>query len=172
LHAAHELTRRVAMLAGNRGACLTWSDGRGWHVTESIAPANADIRRRRLLGWKDGRPWFWIYQSTDNRFVAKWDRAPLQALGATQRDAIAALRRSAIDYQRICRVTLPTASQLSIVKPEPIEMRSTAHYRFSISAARCTGGFWTQARILAEAAHKFRRETASWQLDEKEQNDW
>ena len=171
LHAAHELTRRVAMLTGNRGACLTWSDGKGWHVTESIAPANADVRRRRLLGWKDGRPWFWIYQSTDNRFVAKWDRAPLQALGATQRDAIAALRRSAIDYQRICHITLPFASQVSIVSPEPIEMRSTAHYRFSISAAGCTEGFWTQARILAEAAQKFRREGAFWQLNEKEQND-
>jgi len=109
------------MLTGNRGACLTWSDGKGWHVTESIAPANADVSRQRPLGWKDGRPWFWIYRSNDNCFVARWDHAPLQALGATQRDAIAALRRSAIDYQRVCHITLSVASQVSIVTPEPTE---------------------------------------------------
>jgi hypothetical protein len=103
--------------------------------------------------------------------LPKSDHAPLQALAAAQQDSIVALRRSAIDYQRIYHVTLPIASQVSIVTPEPIEMRSTAHYRFSVSAARRTEDFWTQARILAEAARKFRRERTSCQLNEKEKND-
>ncbi|CAB3744454.1 hypothetical protein [Paraburkholderia rhynchosiae] len=167
---AREQARHDAMWAASNGACLTCSDADGWHVTDAIAPVDLDVFRRRLLGWQNGRPWCWLYRSAERRFVARWDHAPLQALGATPREAIATLRRCAIDYQRICQITLPIAPQALTIAPEPIATQSTTHYRFSVGAARCAESFWSHARILAEAARKFHRESGSWQPNEKEQN--
>ncbi len=95
------------MWAASRGACLTWSEATGWEAIDAIAPADCDVRRRRLLGLKGGRPWCWLYREADARFVARWDHAPLQAWAPTPGAAIAGLRRCAMDYQRIAQVALP-----------------------------------------------------------------
>ncbi|SDR60918.1 hypothetical protein [Paraburkholderia tuberum] len=159
---AREQARHDAMWAASSGACLTRSDADSWHVIDAIAPAELDVRHRRLLGWKNGRPWCWLYRSAGRHFVARRDHAPLQALGATPREAIATLRRCAIDYQRLCHITLPIAPQALSITPEPIATRSRTHYRFSVGAARRTESFWSHTRILAEAAGKFHRERGAW----------
>jgi hypothetical protein len=165
-NAAREQARHDAMWAASSGACLTWSDADNWHVIDAIAPVDLDVRHRRLLGWQNGRPWCWLYRSAGGHFVARWDHAPLQALGATPREAIATLRRCAIAYQRICHITLPIAPQALSITPEPMATRARTHYRFSVGAARLTEGFWSHARILAEAARKYNRERGAWQPGE------
>ncbi|REE07590.1 hypothetical protein B0G71_8124 [Paraburkholderia sp. BL27I4N3] len=90
---AREQARHDAMWAASNGACLTCSDADGWHVTDAIAPVDLDVRRRRLLGWQNGRPWCWFYRSAGRRFVARWDHAPLQALGATRGNCYSAALR-------------------------------------------------------------------------------
>lgn len=160
-NAAREQTRHDVMWAASKGACLTWSEGDDWHVIPAIAPIDFDVRRRRLLGWKDGRPWCWLYRTADRRFVARWDHAALQVLAATPGKALTALRRCALEYQRICKIHLPCATPLSIAVPLPIEPSSSANYQFSVGAARCTEGFWRDARLLAQAARRYRTSTAS-----------
>jgi len=108
------------MWTASRGACLTWSEETGWEVIDAIAPADCDVRRRRLLGLQDGRPWCWLYRAADARFVARWDYAPLQAWAPTPAAALAGLRRCATDYLRIARVALPFPSSAHAVTPEPI----------------------------------------------------
>jgi hypothetical protein len=157
---AREQARHDAMWAANKGACLTWSEGDSWHVIDAIAPVDFDVRHRRLLGWNDGHTWCWLYRTADGRFVARWDDAALQVLAATPGEALTTLRRCALEYRRICKVVLPIASPLSIAVPLPIETPSAANYQFTVSAARCTEGFWRDARILAQAARKYRASTA------------
>ncbi|TDG01885.1 hypothetical protein E1N52_42665 [Paraburkholderia guartelaensis] len=155
-HSTHELARRNAMWATCHGSCLSWSEANSWHVIDAISPVDFDVRHRRLLGWRNGRPWCWLYRTADGHFVARWDHAPLQVLAATPGAALAALRRCALEYQRICKVVLPFAPSFSTAAPAPMETRPALHYRFSVDAARSNEGFWRDARILAEAAHKYR----------------
>jgi len=158
-NAAREQARHDVMWAASKGACLTWSVGDDWHVMNAIAPVDFDVRRRRLLGWKDGHPWCWFYRTADSRFVARWDHAPLQVLAASPGEAFTALRCCALEYQRICKVDLPFAAPLSIAVAFPIETPSAVNYQFTVSAARCTEGFWRDARILAQAARRHRART-------------
>ncbi|REE06601.1 hypothetical protein B0G71_8283 [Paraburkholderia sp. BL27I4N3] len=155
-NAAREQARHDAMWAASSGACVSWSDASSWHVIDAISPVDFDVRHRRLLGWQGGRPWCWLYRTADGQFVARWDHAPLQVLAATPREAVAALRRCALEYQRICKVVLPFAPSFPTAAPAPMETRSALYYRFSVGAARCNEGFWRDARILAEAARKYR----------------
>ncbi|MFB9128365.1 hypothetical protein E2553_39925 [Paraburkholderia dipogonis] len=155
-HSAHEQARRDAMWATSHGSRLSWSDAKSWHVIDAISPVDFDVRHRRLLGWQDGRPWYWLYRTADGHFVARWDHAPLQVLAATPGEVLAALRRCALEYQKICKVALPFAPSFSTAAPAPIETRPALHYRFSVGAARCHDGFWRDARILAEEARKYR----------------
>jgi hypothetical protein len=153
--------RLDAMWAASRGACLSWSEAAGWHVIEAIAPVDAAVRRRRLLGWPHGRAWCWLYRAADGRFVARWDHAPLQVLAATPGAAITALRRCASDYQRICHVALPFAPpSVPAVMPEPMDARLLADYQVCVAEARCTNGFWREANRLTEAARNYRRAQA------------
>ncbi|MBR8194300.1 hypothetical protein KDW82_35545, partial [Burkholderia vietnamiensis] len=154
--AARRQVRRDTMWAASRGACLTWSDDVGWHVIDSIAPADGDLRRRRLLGLPAGRPSCWLYRSADGRFVARVDGARLQVLAATPTAAIMRLRRCATDYRRICQVALPPAASVPLVVPEPLTARSTADYRFFVACVRGARWFWDDASKLAEAARCYR----------------
>ncbi|MGP8431771.1 hypothetical protein ACT2FY_01235 [Paraburkholderia fungorum] len=156
-YAARQRERRDVMWATSRGACLTWSQETGWHVIEAIAPADCDLRRRRLLGLKEGRPWCWLYQAIDGRFVARWNNAPLQVWAATPDAAIMALRHCATDYRRICQVVLPSASSAPAVTPEPVAARLATDYQFFVAVVRCKRGFWREAGMLAEAARNYRR---------------
>lgn len=162
--AAYATCRRArldAMWAASRGACLSWSEAAGWHVIEAIAPVDAAVRRRRLLGWPHGRAWCWLYRTDDGGFVARWDHAPLQVLAATPGAAITALRRCASDYQRICHVALPFAPpSVPAVMPEPMDARLLADYQVCVAEARCTKAFWREANRLTEAARNYRRAQA------------
>jgi hypothetical protein len=154
-YAAGQQARRQTLLASWSGSCLTWSPETGWNVMEAIAPVDYDLRRRRLLGQKDGRAWFWLYQTGDGRFVARWENARLQVLAATPRAAIIALRSGASEYQRICRTTLPLAARAPILTLSPTEERLTANYGHIVAVARYTDGFWRDARKLAAAARRY-----------------
>jgi hypothetical protein len=96
---AREETRQ-AILDACSGPCLTWTDREGWYVTASARPTNNGCRRQRLLGFKENKPLFWIFQD-DNQFVARLCRTKLQAFGLTARDAICALRCSFRQYARL-----------------------------------------------------------------------
>jgi hypothetical protein len=152
--------RRDTMWAASRGTCLTWSVGTGWQVLEAIEPADFDLRRRRLLGLKIGRPWCWLYRAADGRFVARWDHARLQVQAATPAAAIAALRRCAMDYQRICQVALPVVASVPFVTPEPMQKQLADHYQFSVACVRARKGFWREAFVLTEAARSYQRASA------------
>ncbi|TCW79567.1 hypothetical protein C5O80_28740 [Burkholderia sp. SRS-46] len=150
--AARGQARLAAMWAACRGACLTWSEEAGWHVIDAIVPVDSDVRRRRLLGVKEGRPWCWLYRAADGRIVARWDQARLQVLDATPDAALAALRRCARDYRRICQVELPIARPIPLVVPEPMDARLTADYLNFVAVIRYQTGFWRDAAVLADAA--------------------
>jgi len=154
-YVAGQQARRQTLLASCCGACLTWSPESGWDVMESIVPADYDLRRRRLLGQEDGRAWFWLYQTGDGRFVARWENARLQVLAATPRAAIIALRRGASEYQRICRTALPVAARAPILTSCPTEARITAEYDQIVAVARYTDGFWRDASKLVAAARRY-----------------
>ncbi|MEZ7522203.1 hypothetical protein [Burkholderia vietnamiensis] len=158
--AAQRQGRRDTMWAAIQGACLTWTDDMGWHVIDAIAPADDDLRRRRLLGLPAGRPWCWLYRANDGRFVARGDGARLQVLAATPAAAIAALRRCATDYWRVCQVALPNATSVPVVVPEPLAARPAADYRLFVACVRGERGFWHDACKLAEAARSYRRAQA------------
>lgn len=96
---AREATRQ-AILDACTGPCLTWTEREGWYVTASASPTNNGCRRQRLLGFKENKPLFWIFQD-DNQFVARLCRTKLQAFGTTARDAIGALRCSLRQYARL-----------------------------------------------------------------------
>ncbi|MEX3640065.1 hypothetical protein [Paraburkholderia sp. BR14320] len=113
--------RRNAMLADHSGACLTWSRDTGWSVMDTFQPGDLDLRRRRLLGFRGKRLWCWIYRTGDGQFAARLAGAQLQATRTTPCDAIAALRRSAADYQRILHVALPHTPAAPLVHPEPMD---------------------------------------------------
>ncbi|WP_179257803.1 hypothetical protein [Burkholderia sp. AU6039] len=155
--AARRQARRDTMWAASRDACLSWSDDVGWHVIDAIAPADDDLRRRRLLGLPAGRPWCWLYRAADGRFVARGDGARLQVLAATPAAAIAALRRGATDFWRVCQVALPFPPSAPIVTPDPMAAQRAADYRFFVACARGARGFWRDASTLAEAARTYRR---------------
>lgn len=127
---------------------------------DAIAPADGDLRRRRLLGLPAGRPWCWLYRSADGRFVARMDGARLQVLAATPAAAIMTLRRCATDYHRVCQVALPHATSVPLVVPEPLAARPAADYRFFVACVRSARGFWDDASKLAEAARYYRRAQA------------
>ncbi|UIF89111.1 hypothetical protein [Cupriavidus sp. UYPR2.512] len=156
-NAARRQARRDTMWAASRGACLTWSEETGWEVVEAIEPADADVRRRHLLGLKDGSPWCWLYRAADGRFVARWNQAPLQVAAATPGAALAGLRRGARDYQRMGRVALPFPTSAGAVTPEPIATRAAADYQFFVAVVRHRQGFWQEARDLTEAARCYQR---------------
>jgi hypothetical protein len=158
--AARRQARRDTMWAASRGACLTWSEENGWDVVEAIAPADADVRRRRLLGLSDGRPWCWLYRAADGRFVARWHQAPLQVAAATPGAALAGLRRGAHDYQRMGRVALPFPSPTRAMTPEPIVTQASANYQFFVAVVRRRQGFWHDARDLTDAARCYRQSRA------------
>ncbi|MDR8032109.1 hypothetical protein [Burkholderia cenocepacia] len=158
--AARRHERQAAMWAACRGACLSWSEDVGWHVIDAIVPADGDLRRRRLLGVKEGRPWCWLYRAADGRIVARWDQARLQVLAATPKAAITALRRCARDYQRICQINLPVARPIPLVAPEPMDAELTADYRYFVTTIRCQKRFWRDAAVLADAARYYQRSQA------------
>jgi len=157
---AADVARRQARLdtmwAANRGACLTWSDDTGWHVIDAIAPADLDLRHRKLLGLPDGRPWCWLYQALDGRFVARWHSARLQVAAATPRAALTGLRRCATSYQQICRVALPFPRSAPVITAEPMAARQAAAYRELVANIKADGAFWRKARRLAAAARLYR----------------
>lgn len=153
-HQAWKQARRDRVAC--RGAYLTWSPEAGWHVIEAVAPADDDLRRRRLLGLPGGRPWCWLYRSTDGRFVARWEQARLQVLAATPDAAIAGLRCCALDYRRVCKAELPVVRTVPVVVPEPMDARVVADYRRFVSLLQRKNGFWRAAGELANAAHAYR----------------
>ncbi|WP_028206476.1 hypothetical protein [Paraburkholderia nodosa] len=134
--------RRDEMLADHSGACLIWSRDAGWTVIETIEPAELDLRRRRLVGFRGKRLWCWIYRTRDRQFAARLAGARLQAIGATPGDAITALRRSAIDYQRVCHVALPHTPAVPLVRPEPMDPLLAGSYHALVGDVRHFGGFW------------------------------
>lgn len=157
-YADRELARRRTMWEAARGACLTWTEKAGWEVIEAIAPADADLRHRRLLGVEGGRPWCWLYRSATGSFVARWDDARLQVRADTPRAAFTALRRCAADYRRICRITLPCALPIPAVLPEPMLEQITKDYQYLVAVARCSRkGFWGEACELVEIARWYQR---------------
>ncbi|WP_124606208.1 MULTISPECIES: hypothetical protein [unclassified Burkholderia] len=157
---ARRQAREAAMWAACHGACLSWSEEAGWHVIDAIAPADGDLRRRRLLGVKEGRPWCWLYRAADGRIVARWDQARLQVLDVTPKAAMAALRRCASDYRRICQVDLPVGRPIPLVAPEPMDARVAADYRYFVAVIRYQKGFWREAAVLADAARYHQRAQA------------
>ncbi|MFM0008163.1 hypothetical protein PQR57_45560 [Paraburkholderia dipogonis] len=72
--------------------------GGGRHAVYAIAPPAARVRRRPLSSLAAGRPWFWLYQAQDGRFVARLTLGRLQVIAATPRAVITALRRCVRDY--------------------------------------------------------------------------
>jgi hypothetical protein len=160
-YAARRQARLEAMWAACRGACLSWSEDAGWHVIDAITPADDDVRRRRLLGVKEGRPWCWLYRAGDGQFVARWDQARLQVLDGTPAAAIASLRRYARDYRRVCQVDLPVARSIPLIEPEHMDPRLTADYRYFVAVIRYQKGFWRDAAVLADAARYYQRTRAS-----------
>lgn len=58
--AGRRQARLDAMWTTSRGPRLTWSDDTDWQMLDAIAPAGSDIRRLKLLGLPDGRPWCWV----------------------------------------------------------------------------------------------------------------
>jgi hypothetical protein len=156
---AREL-RRNMMWEASRGACLTWSDDAGWQVLEALEPADFDLRRRRLLGLKTGRPWCWLYRAADGRFMARWDHGRLQTQAVTAAAAIAALRRRAADYQRICQVALPVTVSAPVVALEPMREQLANDYQFYVECVRGRKGFWREAYMLTEAARSYQRANA------------
>lgn len=99
LRKANEVIRR-AMLDACTGSCLTWTDREGWFVAASASPTNNVCRRHRLLGFKENKPLFWIFQD-NNQFVARLCQTKLQAFGVTAKDAIFALRCGFRQYARL-----------------------------------------------------------------------
>ncbi|KAF7957159.1 hypothetical protein AWV80_01465 [Cupriavidus sp. UYMU48A] len=71
---------------------MTFSRERGWTVATAFTPANADIRKRRLLGQQDAGAMFWIYRETGGDMVARLCDGRVQGIGETPRTAIKALR--------------------------------------------------------------------------------
>lgn len=57
-HVRALIQRRRDWLADHSGACLTCTLDTGWTVSESCAPADFDLRRRRVLGFAGERLWF------------------------------------------------------------------------------------------------------------------
>jgi hypothetical protein len=145
------------------GACLTWSEETGWEVVEAIAPADCDVRRRRLLGLKDGRPWCWLYRAADGRFVARWDHGPLQGCAATPSAAIAGLRQGAT-CQRTGQVALLFGPSPLAVTLERCAARAAADYQTFVAVVRCRNGFWQEAQELTEAARCYQRACAQADL--------
>ncbi|USS44328.1 hypothetical protein [Burkholderia glumae] len=160
-YAVRRQARLEAMWTACRGACLSWSEDAGWYVIDAIAPADDDVRRRRLLGLKEGRPWCWLYRAGDGRFVARWDQARLQVLDGTPAAAIASLRRYARDYRRVCQVDLPVSRPIPLIEPEQMDPRLTADYRYFVALIRCRKGFWRDAGVLADAARYYQHTQAS-----------
>jgi hypothetical protein len=159
-HNARQQARRDRMRGACSDACLTWSPEAGWDVIEAATPADGDLRRRRLLGLKNGRPWFWLYRSADGRFVARWEHARLQVLAATPGTALEGLRRCALDYRRVCQAVLPIACSLPVVAPEPMDARLVADYRYFVAVVRIQKRFWREAAMLAGAARYYQRAQA------------
>jgi hypothetical protein len=167
-HRSDKMTRQAAdvacqqarldtMWAAGRGACLTWSDDTGWHLIDAIAPAGLDLRRRKLLGLPDGRPWCWLYQAFDSRLVARWDHARLQVCPARPRGAaFTDLRRCATNYQRIGRVVLPFPSSAPVITPDPMAARLAAGSHEFVDGIKADGTFWPTANRLAATARLYR----------------
>ncbi len=164
-YAERALARQCTMWAAACGACLTWTEKAGWEVIAAIAPADSDLRHRRLLGVDGGRPWCWLYRSQSGDFVARWEDARLQVKADTPRAAFTALRRCAADYRRICRITLPCALPVPTVLPEPMLEKITKDYQYMVAVARCSrNGFWSEACELVEFARWYQRAriTGQW----------
>ncbi|WP_427308495.1 hypothetical protein [Cupriavidus sp. H39] len=90
----HRQRRRRAIVAQwqGQGSALTYWAEAGWSVAAALAPANADLRRRRLLGGPERGTRFWIYQEAGGAFVARpvrransdsWRNAPSRYHGMT-----------------------------------------------------------------------------------------
>jgi hypothetical protein len=116
-----------------RGACLSWSEIGGWQVIDALVPANHDVRRR-LLGLSGGLPWFWLYQSIDGQFVARWENARLQVYAATPAAAIAGLRRCATICPHIAGIALPYPPLAPVGGSSPISTIVAADYRLLSTA--------------------------------------
>lgn len=82
------------------GPCLTWTLRDSWYVTAAARPTSNGWRRHRLLGLKDAKPQFWIFQD-GGRFTARLCTAKLQTFDETARGAIEALRRCLSLYIRL-----------------------------------------------------------------------
>ncbi|WP_147311548.1 hypothetical protein [Cupriavidus taiwanensis] len=99
----HRQRRRRAIVAQwqGQGSGLTYSAESGWTVAAALAPADADIRRRRLLGGPERGTRFWIYQEGGGSFVARLGDGRIQAVGETPRAAIMGLRFALLRYRPI-----------------------------------------------------------------------
>ncbi|CAG9180167.1 hypothetical protein LMG23992_04156 [Cupriavidus laharis] len=99
----HRHRRRRAIVAQwqAQGSGLTYSAESGWTVAAALAPANADIRRRRLLGEPESGVRFWIYREGGGAFVARLCDGRIQAVGESPRAAIMGLRSALLRYRPI-----------------------------------------------------------------------
>lgn len=88
----HRRRRAIVAQWHSQGTGLTFSRERGWTVATAFTPANADIRKRRLLGQQDVGAMFWIYRETGGDMVARLCDGRVQGIGETPRTAIKALR--------------------------------------------------------------------------------
>lgn len=98
--AAAQIARLRQVPAACQRTCLTYSSHTGWEAEHGVPPADAAVRRLRLLGLEGQRPRFWLYRAVDGRFVARRCQSRLQALGAEPATAITALRKAALGYVR------------------------------------------------------------------------
>lgn len=149
--------RRDVALAGCPCLCLTWLGDAGWTVRAVYKPADLDLRRRRVLGFKNKRLWCWIYRTDDKVFAARLAGARLQTTGTTPGAAITALRRSAAVYQRICNVDLPHTRPSLLIHPEPMDPMLANRYRELVADVQHFGGFWRAGPELADSARRYQR---------------
>ena len=98
-----------ALLDVCSGPCLTWTQSGGWHVTDAARPVAFGWQRHRLLGLKDQKPQFWLFENGE-RFAARLCMAKLQTFAQTPRGAIEELRRCLPQYMRLFGGALLTAS--------------------------------------------------------------
>lgn len=89
------------------------------------------------------------------------DQPPLQALASTPREALAALRCYAGNYERLCHVKVPVSLSTPTVFPEPFDGCLASDYQSLIAASRIRKVFWREASKLAKAAVCYRSAQAA-----------
>lgn len=149
---------RQRMLTTCSGACLTWCERDGWHVSPAWAPVDGTFHRHRLLGFPGERPLLWLFEAQGG-FVARLQDMALQTWAQTPKAAIDALRtslrRHRLTYGRI--VTFPWPHNTApVATSDHIGPQRHPYYEALVRDSRSRSRFWEASRelgVMAQSSH-------------------